>query len=355
MTASSKRSLITASRLSSVLCASILNRLGRTWKCSSLERAHGRRARASAEIIINGVRIVKFEGIYTPAVTPFKPDGEIDKGVFAIVVESLIDAGVHGIILGGSTGEYYAQTADERFALAVYAKDVIRGRVPLVVGTGATRTEDSVAFARGARQAGADAIIVSSPPYALPTECENALHALAIDQAADLPIMLYNYPGRTGVSMGETYLSRVVQSKNFVAIKESSGDINRVHLLAREFPQIQMSCGMDDQALEFFAWGARSWVCAGSNFLPGEHIALYKACVIEKDFDKGRRIMSAMLPLMQVLETGGKFVQSIKFGCELKGLKVGETRLPLRPLNSEEKSSMQTIVADLKKTIAEIA
>ena len=90
------------------------------------------------------------------------------------------------------------------------------------------------------------------------------------------------------------------------AVKESSGDINRVHLLARDYPHIQLSCGMDDQALEFFAWGARSWICAGSNFLPAEHIALWRACAAEGDFDKGRRIMSAMLPLMAVLEQGGK-------------------------------------------------
>ena len=83
-------------------------------------------------------------------------------------------------------------------------------------------------------------------------------------------------------------------------------------MLAREYPHISLSCGMDDQALEFFAWGAKSWVCAGSNFAPEAHIALYNSCVIEGNFNKGRQIMSAMLPLMNVLEQGGKFVQSIK-------------------------------------------
>lgn len=297
---------------------------------------------------------MKFEGIYTPAVTPFAPDGSIDPEALHQVLESLVTAGVHGIIIGGSTGEYYAQTADERRSLAERAKACIRGRTALIVATGAIRTEDSVAYARHAREIGADGILVSSPPYALPTERENALHALAVDRAADLPIMLYNYPGRTGVMMGETFLSRVGRSKNFQAIKESSGDINRVHLLAREFPHIEMSCGMDDQALEFFAWGSKSWVCGGSNFLPKEHIALYEACVREKDFDKGRAIMKALLPLMAVLEGGGKFVQCIKFGCELEGLAVGDARPPLRPLNSEEKRSLETVVKTLKRTVAHI-
>jgi 4-hydroxy-tetrahydrodipicolinate synthase len=244
---------------------------------------------------------LNFEGIYTPAVTPYA-NGKIDKKAFAEVLESLIEAKVHGIIVGGSTGEYYAQTAQERFDLAAHAKEVIGTRLPLIVGTGATRTEDAIEYAKAAKEIGADAILVSSPPYALPTERENAVHALTIDRAANLPIMLYNYPARMGVVMGDEYFSSMGKSKNVVAIKESSGDMANLHLLARKFPHISLSCGWDDQALEFFAWGAKSWVCAGSNFLPREHVALYEACVLEKNFDKGRAIMKAMLPLMDFLE-----------------------------------------------------
>ncbi|WFU05268.1 dihydrodipicolinate synthase family protein (plasmid) [Rhizobium sp. CB3171] len=296
---------------------------------------------------------MKFEGIYTPAITPLSSDGQIDRAGFAAVLESLIDAGVHGIIVGGSTGEYYAQSSQERFELGAYAKEVIGNRLPLIIGTGATRTEDSVEYAKAAKDIGADAILVSSPPYALPTERENAVHALTVDRAANLPIMLYNYPARMGVMMGEEYFSRVGKSKNVVAIKESSGDMGNLHRLARKFPHIALSCGWDDQALEFFAWGARSWVCAGSNFLPREHVALYEACVIEKNFDKGRAIMAAMLPLMDFLETG-KFVQSIKHGCEIIGLKAGPVRAPLRGLNSEEKRTLETVVSTLKRTVAQI-
>ncbi|AGS26175.1 dihydrodipicolinate synthetase-like protein (plasmid) [Rhizobium etli] len=296
---------------------------------------------------------MKFEGIYTPAVTPLDRDGQIDRAGFAAVLESLIEAGVHGIIVGGSTGEYYAQSSQERFELGAYAKEVIGTRLPLIIGTGATRTEDSVEYAKAAKEIGADAILVSSPPYALPTERENAVHALTVDRAANLPIMLYNYPARMGVVMGEEYFSRVGKSKNVVAIKESSGDMGNLHLLARKFPHISLSCGWDDQALEFFAWGAKSWVCAGSNFLPREHVALYEACVLEKNFDKGRAIMSAMLPLMDFLECG-KFVQSIKHGCEIIGLKAGPVRAPLRGLNSEEKRTLETVVASLKRTVGQI-
>ncbi len=149
-------------------------------------------------------------------------------------IEYLIASGVHGLINGGSTGEYYAQSLEERPEIASFARDVIGDRVPLIVGTVAIRLEDSVAMAEHAARIGADALLVGSPPYSVPTERENALNALAIDRAADLPIMLYNCLGRMGIDMGEAFLDRVGRSRNFCAIKESSGDINRVHLLARD-------------------------------------------------------------------------------------------------------------------------
>ena len=166
--------------------------------------------------------------------------------------------------------------------------------------------------------------------------------------------MLYNYPGRMCVNMDEETLDRLGRSPNFCAIKESSGDPNRLHMLARDYPHIQLSCGMDDQALEFFAWGARSWVCAGSNFAPEAHIALYKACAVEGDFTKGRKIMSAMLPLMRVLEQGGKFVQCIKHGLTLRGIDVGPPRKPLQPLAKDDKRELAEVIRTMNLTIGRI-
>lgn len=296
---------------------------------------------------------MKFEGIYTPAITPLDADGNIDKAAFAEVLEYLVEAKVHGIIIGGSTGEYYAHTAQERFDLAAQARDVLHGRLPLIVGTGAIRTEDSVAYAEAAKAIKADALLVGSPPYALPTQQEVAEHVLAVDRAAGLPIMLYNYPARMGVHMGPELFDALAGCRSIVAIKESSGDMAQLHRLATKLPHIALSCGWDDQALEFFAWGARSWVCAGSNFIPREHVALYQACVIENNFVKGRQIMAAMMPLMDFLE-GGKFVQSIKYGCELNGLRTGGVRAPLKGLQDSEKAELKDVVATLKRAVAQI-
>jgi len=297
---------------------------------------------------------MQFEGIYTPLVTPYFPDFTLNEDALARTVELLINAGVSGIVIAGSTGEYYAQTAEERLDMMSRAAGLIAGRVPMIVGTGAIRTEDSVMFAKAARAAGADALLVATPPYAYPTGREIALHALAVDRAANLPVMLYNYPGRMSVNMDEDTLDRLGRSPNFCAIKESSGDINRLHMLARDYPHIALSCGMDDQALEFFAWGARSWVCAGSNFAPEAHIALYQACAVEGDFTKGRAIMSAMLPLMRVLEQGGKFVQCIKYGLTLRGIDAGPPRKPLQPLDKDDKRELAGVIRTTNTAIAHI-
>jgi 4-hydroxy-tetrahydrodipicolinate synthase len=278
----------------------------------------------------------------------------VNREALAEVIKVRVASGVHGLISGGSTGENYAQTVTERIEIARFTHERLAGRLPLVVGTGAMLTSESIALARAAREIGADAILLASPPYAVPTDRENALNALAIDRAANLPVMLYNYPGRTGTMMGEEFLDRVGRSRNFCGIKESSGDINRVHLLARDYPHIQLGCGMDDRALEFFAWGARFWVCGGSNFLPDEHLALYRACVVEGDFDKGRRIMSAMLPLMRVLEQGGKFIQTIKHGVTMTGIECSVVRAPLKALNKDDKRELDQVVRVLKRTIADI-
>ncbi|PQM55029.1 MAG: dihydrodipicolinate synthase family protein [Rhodobacteraceae bacterium] len=296
---------------------------------------------------------MEFEGIYTPLVAPFTDNGDLNQEAMVKTIDMLIDCGIHGIVIAGTTGEYYAMTMKERFELMAIAKEMINGRVPTIVGTGAIRTEDSIEYAKQAKKTGADAILITTPPYAYPTGREIALHALAIDKAANLPVMLYNYPGRMSVDMDEDTLDRLGRSTNFCAIKESSGNPNRLHMLARDYPHIALSCGMDDQALEFFAWGAKSWVCAGSNFAPEAHIALYKACVIEGDFNKGRKIMSSMLPLMNVLEQGGKFVQSIKFGLTLRGISAGPPRKPLYPLNKDEKRVLAEVIKTMNKSVFE--
>jgi 4-hydroxy-tetrahydrodipicolinate synthase len=296
----------------------------------------------------------RFEGIYTPIVTPMNADGAINYDMLAKQLDFLVASGVHGIIVGGTTGEYYAMAMRERFETISFAARHLSAKVPLIAGVGATRTEEATELAVHAQQQGAAGLLIGSPPYAVPTEIENALHAMAIAEKAALPIMLYNYPGRTGATMGETFLRTVTKNDLFCAIKESSGDINAMHHIAMEYPSLQLSCGADDQALEFFAWGARSWVCGGSNFLPKEHIALYEACVLRGDYKIGRAMMRVLLPLMRMLEQGGQFVQSIKHGCEWAGLIAGPVRRPLQQLDDDAKPGQITLFNSIRSEMASL-
>lgn len=297
---------------------------------------------------------MRFQGIYTPVITPFHEDGGIDHEGWASMIDHLIGAGVHGLVVGGTTGEVYALTREERTAQFARAKELIGGRVPWLAGVNDFRTEDCCAYAAAAAESGADALLVASPPYSQPSEQELVSHCLEVDRAAGLPIMLYNYPARTGANMGEDFLRQVTGNANVQAIKESSGDVDRIHLIAREFPGLQLSCGADDQALEFFAWGAQSWVCAATNCLAAETLALYRACVEDKDFDTGRAIMMALLPVMTVLERGGKFAQCVKYACELQGLPGGAVRQPLRPMESELKRRMDEALTAARAEVRRI-
>jgi 4-hydroxy-tetrahydrodipicolinate synthase len=294
---------------------------------------------------------MQFEGIYVPVITPFGDDLAIDFDTFGDVIDWQIDNGTHGVIVGGSTGEFFSLSLDERVEQLRYAAKRIAGRVPLIAGVNHLLVDRCYELTAAAKEAGADALLVAAPPYSLPSQMELVSHCLKIDRIANLPIILYNYPARTGVCMEEEFLERVAKSKNVCAIKESSGNIDRIHLLAREYPQLQLSAGAEDQVLEFFAWGARSWVSVVANFLPREAVMLYESCVLNDDFVTGRKIMSAFLPLMYCLEKGGKFLQSVKYACEIVGRPGGPVRPPMQPLKKESRREILQIVQTVRKTV----
>lgn len=293
---------------------------------------------------------MNFDGIWTPVVTPFSEDGAINFNSLERVVDTLIEQGVHGLIIGGTTGEYYALTKEERKEVLSFVAEHAKGRVPIMAGINATTTDYSLELGQYAKSIGYDAILIAAPYYAQPSQDELLVHVCRIDDALDMPIMLYNFPDRTGIPMSFEFIDGLRDRPNFQAIKESTGSIERMHALANDYRgQLQLSCGMDDQILEFFVWGARSWVGGASNFLAPEHVALYQACVVEQDFVAGRKIAQRLLPMLNLLEQGGKFCQYIKYGCELAGLPVGPARAPLLSLSEDEKATFKRKYEELVK------
>ena len=294
---------------------------------------------------------MRFQGIYTPIITPFYEDGSIDWNSYGKVIEFQIESGVTGIIVGGSTGEFYALSKQERIEQFAFASEKINGRVELMAGVNDMRVDDCLEISAAARDAGARSLLVAAPPYSLPSESELAAHVLKIEQAAQLAIMLYNYPGRTGVAMGEEFLDIVADNDNVAGIKESSGNVNRIHLLANQYPQIELVAGAEDQVLEFFIWGAKSWVCASGNMFPAECVKFINLVANKGDFVRGKRIMAAFSPLMHALEQGGKFIQSIKFASHLQGISPSNVRPPMMPLNAQLELELTNIVDNVRSRV----
>jgi 4-hydroxy-tetrahydrodipicolinate synthase len=297
---------------------------------------------------------MRFEGIYTPIITPFKDSGEIDWDMYAEVIDWQIENGVAGIIVGGSTGEFYALSKEERIQQFKFAADRINNKVEFMAGVNDIRVDQCLEISLAAVDAGAKSLLVAAPPYSLPSEEELASHVLDIANKTGLPIMLYNYPGRTGVEMGEIFLDIVADNPLIAAIKESSGDYSRLPLLSNNYSSIELAVGGEEQVLEFAAWGAKSWVCATANFFPSECVQLMDILGKQSDFEKGRRLMAAFMPLMKALEQGGKFLQCVKLGCEQQGRPYGKVRLPLLPIEDSLRKEMIGVIDKTRSSLHSI-
>lgn len=298
---------------------------------------------------------MQLHGIYTPVITPFDDRLNVDETAFSKVLDFQLDNGIEGIIVGGSTGEFFALTPQERARQFELAAERIGGRATFIAGINDLRANDIYDLCRAARDAGADALLVGTPPYAQPGSRELAEHCRTIDRIAELPIILYNYPGRAGAAMDDAFLAEASHIDNVIGIKESAGDLERIHALVERFPDLQLCAGAEDLVLEFFAWGARSWVSVIANFLPREAKLFHRTCVEDGNFVKGREMMRALLPLMHSLEHGGAFIQSVKAACEACNRPGGPVRPPLLDIPELEQRDVARVVNNSRDAIARIA
>ena len=252
----------------------------------------------------------RLNGIMTVTVTPFARTGGVDFDAYSRLLDFITANGVHYVIPCGTTGEYFNLSTEERKIVLQFVKERIRGRAHILAGTNSARPTEILELSLAARDLGYDGLMLAAPFYSLPTMAELIAHFQWIEKAAGLPILLYNFPARTGVDMSPEFLRGVRSSRGIFAIKESSGSIARLHELVADFSdRYEIVCGADDQALEYFLWGARSWVAGASNFLPRQHRELYEVCVVNQDFRTGRVLMENLLPVFMLMEQGGKYIQ----------------------------------------------
>jgi 4-hydroxy-tetrahydrodipicolinate synthase len=249
----------------------------------------------------------------------------------------LLGRGVHGLIPLGSTGEYYALDAAERERVLRVTLEAAAGRAPVVAGTNAGSTRDVIAFSRQAEQLGCAGVMLAPPYYSLPRLDELFGHFKAVNNAIGIPIMLYNYPGRTGVDMPPDFIERLAGLKNVRYVKESTGEMPRItELLRRCGDRLGVFCGCDTVSLESFVVGAIGWVGGVVNVLPASHAKLYQLAVEKKDYAAARRLFFELLPTLELMEGGGKYTQFVKAACKLMGHDVGAPRRPLAAASTGE-------------------
>lgn len=287
---------------------------------------------------------MELKGILPALVTPFDAAGEIDFKTLERFVAWQLEQGVHGFVPMGSTGEYYAMSDQERWDVLRCVKETVGKRGLLVAGTNAGSTRDVIRHTEMAKKLGYDTVLLPPPYYSLPAQEELLAHYQAVLDAVDVEIVLYNFPLRAGVEVGFEVMDALADNPRVIGIKESSGNLLRALEINRRYAgRLQLSCGSDDQAFDFFMWGATSWICGPANCLVAPVVKFYNAFA-SGDLKTAQAIAKAIYPAMTNLESG-KFVQKVKYGCELAGFAVGETRRPLLPLNAAEKQELAAVLA----------
>ena len=287
---------------------------------------------------------MKLEGVYVPVVTPFSANDEVDLDVYAKVIEHCLAGGVSGLVTAGTTGEYYALSIEERIRTFAHARDVNAGRAQLIAGCNAGSTKDAIMYANRARELGYDAVMLAAPPTSLPTQRELAAHFSAVAAGGGLPVILYNYPARAGVEIGFDCLDSLADNPAIIAIKESSSDFSRFLAMRKRYAdRITIMCGSDDQAVDYFAWGIRSWLAGTANALPTHHTAVVTRAN-SGDIAGARVLFDAMLPWIQACEAGS-YNQKMKLALHMQDIDCGPVRMPLLPLLPEVEAEQRAITA----------
>ena len=286
---------------------------------------------------------MQLKGILPALVTPFDASGAVDHDTLASILEYQLAAGVSGFVPLGSTGEYYALTNDERRAVMKTVREVVGSRGTLIAGANGSSTREVIEQVRQARDAGYTNILIAPPYYALPSQDELIGHYDAILAAVtDVNVILYNYPVRTNVEVGFSVLDAFKDHPRVIGIKESSGNLLRAIEIGGKYrDHYQLSCGSDDQALDFFLWGATSWICGPANCFAKQVVSFHDKFAAG-DIAGAQNVMRSLFPVMASMESG-KFIQKVKYGCELAGFKVGNARMPLQPLTDHEKTEFRAI------------
>ncbi len=289
----------------------------------------------------------EWSGCGTALITPFDEKGRIDFGALERLVDWQIEEGINFLVPCGTTGESATLSGSERKAVTAAVVKTANGRVPVLAGAGGNHTAKAVFWARDAAAAGADGILSVSPMYNKPTADGLFRHFSAIAEATELPLVLYNVPGRTGSDLDVDTILRLAQIPRVVGLKEASPNFAKIARLMASVPEgLTVLSGEDGTALAMIALGGRGVISVASNEIPGPMTALIRAA-LSGDWDKARELQRRWLPLMEM-----NFWESspspVKAALAMMK-KCGETlRLPLAPVREETRRKIQSMLTSYK-------
>ncbi|MDK1285881.1 dihydrodipicolinate synthase family protein [Pseudoalteromonas umbrosa] len=281
--------------------------------------------------------IVDWQGVYPAVTTQFNEDESINFETTKAMINSLIEEGVHGIIVLGTVGENCALRAEEKRQVLSAAKEVVAGRVPLLAGVAETTTALAVEFVQDAEQLGAEGFMVLPGMVYRSTEREAIYHYQQVARATSLPIMIYNNPITYGVDVSIEGMRTLAAEPNIVSVKEATEDTRRISELISAFGErFVIFGGVDDVALESLMLGATGWISGLTNVFPRESVAIYKLAQ-QGRFAEATEIWRWFLPLLR-LDTVPTLVQCIKYAEQLAGRGSEKTRSPRLSLTDSEKA-----------------
>ncbi len=289
---------------------------------------------------------MKLFGTLTAVITPFKSNGDVDYESYRKHVRHQISEGINGIIVLGTTGESPTIEPPEREELIKITVAECKGKVPVVVGTGSNSTKKTIEETAEAKSLGADAVLVVSPYYNKPTQEGLCRHFTAITEAVDIPLIVYNIKGRTGVNIETATLKRMAQHKNIIGVKEASGDIGQMGDVLAELPNdFTVLSGDDGMTLPLMALGGKGVISVISNLFPKKCVALTDAA-LKGEFEKARALHFELLPFIHVA-----FIETnpipIKTAMNLCGWHGGHFRMPMCEMQPANKVKVAAVLKQM--------
>lgn len=285
-----------------------------------------------------------FKGVITALITPLR-DGKVDEAAFATLLERQIAAGVHGVVPMGTTGESASLHPEEHQRVVELCVQIAAGRVRVIAGAGSSSTDKAIDLVRHAKTVGADGALVVTPYYNRPSQAGMATHFEAIAEAVQLPILLYNVPGRTGVDLANETVARLAAHPNIVGIKDATGDLGRVSWMRANIDgQFDLISGDDPSYLGYHAHGGVGVISVTSNVAPEGMVALHEAAQAG-DYAGARQWQDRLIGLHK-----GLFLDNspspTKYALSRLQLCTEEVRLPLAPTADAVKPAIDRAIAD---------